>query len=128
MVTVAKYTVILFGLFIICVGVLMLLAPKKAREILRKMASTNFINYAEITLRIIPAIGLIIYSDYSKYPAAFKVYGWLMVATSVVLYFIPRKWHQAFSLKSADILKPLYFQLLSPIAFFIGAALIYCVL
>jgi len=99
MVTVAKYTVILFGLFIICVGMLMLLAPKKAREILRKMASTNIINYAEITLRIIPAIGLIIYSDYSKYPAAFKVYGWLMVATSVVLYFVPRKWHQAFSLK-----------------------------
>jgi hypothetical protein len=92
------------------------------------MASTNIINYAEITLRIIPAIGLIIYSDYSKYPAAFKVYGWLMVATSVVLYFVPRKWHQAYSLKSADILKPLYFLLLSPIAFLVGAALIYCVL
>jgi hypothetical protein len=29
MVTVAKYTVILFGLFIICVGMLMLFAPKK---------------------------------------------------------------------------------------------------
>jgi hypothetical protein len=80
------------------------LCSKKAREILRKMASSNIINYAEITLRIIPAIGLIIYSDYSKYPAAFKVYGWLIVATSVVLYFIPRKWHQAYSLKSADIL------------------------
>ncbi len=85
MVIVAKYTVILFGLFIICVGVLMLFAPKKARETLRKMASTNFINYTEITLRIIPAIGLIIYSDFSKYPVAFKIYGWLMLGTSIIL-------------------------------------------
>jgi hypothetical protein len=128
MVTVAKYSVILFGLFIIYVGILMLFAPKKARETLRKMASTNLINYTEITLRMIPAIGLILYSDYSKYPIAFKVYGWLMLVTSIVLYLIPREWHHGFSLKSADILKPLYFQLLSPIAFLIGAALIYCVL
>lgn len=127
MVTVAKYTVILFGLFIICVGLLMLFDPKKARETLRKMASTNLINYTEITLRLIPAIGLIIYSDFSKYPVAFKVYGWLMLGTSIVLYFIPRKWHHAYSLKSAEILKPLYFQLLSPIAFLLGATLIYCV-
>lgn len=127
MVTVAKYIVILFGLFIICIGTLMLFAPKKARETLRKMASTNFINYTEITLRMIPAIGLILYSDFSKYPVAFKVYGWLMLGTSIVLYLIPRKWHHGFSLKSADILKPLYFQLLSPIAFLLGIAIIYCV-
>jgi hypothetical protein len=126
MVIVAKYTVILFGLFIICVGAFMLFAPKKARETLRKMASTNFINYAEITLRIIPAIALIVYSDFSKYPVAFKIYGWLMLGTSIILYLIPRKWHHGFSLKSADVLKPLYFQLLSPIAFLMGAAIIYC--
>ncbi|MBA4298926.1 hypothetical protein SAMN03080617_01572 [Algoriphagus alkaliphilus] len=127
MVTVAKYTVILFGLFIICVGVLMLFAPKKARETLKKMASTNFINYTEITVRMIPAMGLIIYSDFSKYPFAFKVFGWFMLGTSLVLYFIPRKWHHTYSLKSAEILKPLYFQLLSPIAFLMGGAIIYCV-
>lgn len=66
MVTVAKYIVILFGLFIICVGLLMIFAQKKARETLRKMASTNFINYTEITLRIVPASGLIIYAYFSK--------------------------------------------------------------
>jgi len=54
----AKWTIILFGLFFICVGFLMLIRPEKAREILRKAGSTNFINYAEITIRIIPAMGL----------------------------------------------------------------------
>ena len=128
MITIAKWTVILFGMFIICVGFLMLFAPKKARETLRKAGSTNFINYAEITIRMIPAIGLILYADYSKYPDAFKIFGWIMLGTSLVLYFVPRKLHHAFSLRGADILKPLYFRLLSPFAFIFGLAIIYCVL
>ena len=127
MVTIAKWTVILFGMFIICVGFLMLFAPVKARETLRKAGSTNFINYAEITIRMIPAIGLILYADYSKYPEVFKVFGWLMLGTSFILYIVPRKLHNKFSLKSADILKPLYFQLLSPFAFILGTVIIYCV-
>jgi len=127
MVTIAKWTVILFGLFIIYVGFLMLFAPKKARETLRKAGSTNFINYGEITLRMIPAIGLIIYADYSKYPDVFKIFGWFMLGTSIILYFVPRRLHHRYSLKSADILKPLYFQLISPFAFIFGSAIIYCV-
>lgn len=127
MMTIAKYIVILFGLYIIYAGFLMLFDPKKAREILRKAGSTNFINYAEITLRMIISIGLILYSDLSKYPDAFKIFGWFMLGTSIVLYFVPRKLHHGFSLKSADILKPFYFQLLSPFAFLFGASIIYCV-
>ena len=72
MVTIAKWTVIIFGLYIISVGFLMLFAPSKARETLRKAGSTNFINYSEITIRMIPAIGLILYSEFSKYPALLK--------------------------------------------------------
>ena len=127
MVTIAKWTVIIFGLYIISVGFLMLFAPSKARETLRKAGSTNFINYSEITIRMIPAIGLILYSEFSKYPDAFKVFGWFMLGTSIILYFVPRKLHHDYSLKSADMLKPLYFQLLSPFAFTLGSAIIHCV-
>jgi hypothetical protein len=127
MVTIAKWTIILFGLFIIYVGFLMLVAPKKARETLRKAGSTNFINYGEITLRMIPAIALIVYADYSRYPDVFKIFGWFMLGTSVILYVVPRRLHHAYSLKSADMLKPLYFQLISPFAFIFGSAIIYSV-
>lgn len=106
----------------------MLFAPAKAREILMKAGSTNLINYTEITLRLIPAIGLILYADYSLYPYVFKILGWFMLGTSLILYVVPRKLHHNYSLKSAEILKPLYFQVLSPLAFAFGAAIIYCVL
>ena len=122
---IARYSILLFGLFFIIVGLLMLLKPIKARMILRKAGSTNFINYAEITIRMIPAAGLILCADLSKFPEAFRVFGWFMLCTSFVLYFVPRQMHHQFSTKAADFLKPFYFQLISPFAFIIGLLLIY---
>ena len=124
----AKWTIIIFGLFFICVGFLMLIKPKKANEILRKAGSTNFINYAEITIRIIPSVGLILSAANSKYPDIFKIFGWFMLLTSLVLYFVPRQLHHKFSLKAANFLKHFYFQLISPFAFIIGTLLIYSVI
>ena len=121
----AKWTVLLFGSFIIFVAFIMLFAPKKARTTLRKAGSTNFINYAEITIRIIPATAMIMYADFSKFALAFKAFGLFMLNTSLVLYFVPRKIHHSFSMKSADILKPIYFQLISPCALLIGILIIF---
>ena len=125
LIEIAKWVVIFFGLFIIFIGFIMLVKPKKARTTLRKAGSTNFINYAEITIRLIPATALILHSDFSKYPEAFKIFGWIMLITSLVLYIVPRKFHHKFSMKSADILKPIYFQLISPFAFCFGGLIIY---
>jgi len=124
---IAKWVTIFFGIFFICVGFLMLLKPQISRAILRKAGSTNFINYAEITVRMIPAVGLILSADNSKYPDLFKIFGWFMLFTSFVLYFVPRQLHHKFSMKAADILKPIYFQLISPMSIGIGALIIYCV-
>ena len=123
----AKWIVILFGIFLIGVGLLMLFNPKKARRTLQKAGSTNFINYAEITLRMIPAAGLILYAEFSKYPLYFSIFGWFMLITSVILYFVPRKLHHQFSLNAADKLKPFYFQLIAPFSCLFGAVLIYAV-
>ncbi|MDP2061420.1 MAG: hypothetical protein U1C58_07530 [Flavobacteriaceae bacterium] len=122
---ITKWVVIFFGLFIVFIGFIMLVKPKNARAILRKAGSTNFINYAEITIRLIPATAMILHSDFSKYPEAFKIFGWIMLITSLILYVIPRKLHQKFSIKSADVLKPIYFQLISPFAFLFGGLIIY---
>jgi len=126
--TIAKWIIIVFGAYFICAGFIMLLYPQKAGAILRKAGSTNFINYAEITLRMIPAIALILAADISKFPKVFEIFGWFMLCTSFMLYFVPRRIHHNFSTKAAGILKPLYFQLISPLAFMIGVFIIYNVL
>ena len=124
---IAKWIILFFGIFIIFIGFIMLIYPKKARNTLRKAGSTNFINYAEITIRLIPASALILYSELSKFPDAFKIFGCIMLITSLVLYLVPRKIHLNFSNKSADILKPIYFRLISPFAFLFGGLIIYSI-
>ena len=119
-----KYIVVLFGVFFIVSGLIMLFKPSIARATLRKAGSTNLINYAEITLRIIPAIGLILAAPVSKYPGFLLVFGWFMLGTSLVLYFVPRRLHHHFSTKAADMLKPIYFQFISPFSILIGLFLI----
>jgi uncharacterized membrane protein YfcA len=125
--TAAKWTIISFGLFFIGVGFIMLFSPERARKVIGKAGSTNLINYAEITLRIIPAVALILCASISKYPEVFNVFGWFMFCTSLVLYFVPRQIHHNFSTNAANTLKPLYFRIISPFAFAIGAFIIYSI-
>lgn len=128
MTTAAKWIVFLFGIYIVLAGFIMLLKPVKAREILRKAGSTNFINYAEITMRTVVSGAFILYSDYTKYPDIFIIAGWFMLITSFILYLVPRKMHHGFSLKSAEILKPVYFQIISPFALLMGLFILYNVI
>lgn len=122
---IARWIVIFFGSFIIFIGYIMLIRPEKARSTLRKAGSTNFINYAEITIRLIPAIALIVCAEIAKFPEAFTIFGWIMLITSLILYFVPPQLHHKFSMKSADILKPVYFRLIAPFAFLLGVLIIY---
>ena len=124
----AKYVVICFGLFLIGVGFLMLFKPQKAREILRKAGSTPLINYGELLLRMIPATGLILCASVSKFPQFFSLLGWFMIATSIVLMLVPRKYHHAYALKSADILTPSRIRAIAPLSFIFGGFLLYAIL
>ena len=128
MTVISKWIIIAFGIFIIGVGLLMLFAPGKARESLKKMASTNFINYAEMILRMFTAIALILFAENSRFPEFIKIFGWMMFITTLILIIVPRKMHHSFALKCADVLDPLYLRLISPFAFVLGSFFIYNVI
>ena len=106
----------------------MLFQPQKVRSLLRKAGSTALINYAELSIRMIPGIAFVIYAENSKFPFSFQIVGWFIIISSAVLMIIPRKLHHKFSVVSAEILKPTYFQLISPVAFLIGALIIYAII
>lgn len=124
---VAKYIVIAFAVFIIGIGFLMLLNPQKARETLRKAGSTPLINYGELILRMIPATGLILCASVSKFPQFFALLGWFMIGTSIFLMLLPRKYHHAYALKSADMLSPSAIRAIAPLSFIFGGFLLYAI-
>ena len=120
----AKWTVMIFGLFLILVGIMMLVDPERARRTLRKAGSTNLINYGEITIRMIPALALVYSAHLSKYPDFFKIFGSFMLITSLILYLVPKRVHHNYAMRSADILIPNLVRLLSPLSMLFGAILI----
>ncbi|CAM4295600.1 hypothetical protein [Gillisia limnaea] len=125
--TIAKFVIISFGIFFIAAGLIMAFRPQIARSMLRKAGSTTFINYAELSIRMIPGIAFIVYAETSKFPLTFQLVGWFILISSILLMIIPRRLHHQFSLGAAEILKPIYFQLISPLSILIGVLIIYTV-
>lgn len=119
--------VVLFGLWLIAVGVLALLAPQKALLGLSKFASTNFINYLELTLRLAVGLAFIGASELSGFPQAFRFVGAFLVLTALVLMLIPRAWHAEYTMYWHEKLRPLHIRLLSPFSMVLGVAVIYAV-
>ena len=125
---IAKSIVVLFGIFLIGTGVLMLLAPRRAWNMLNKAASSPLINFAELTLRLIPAAGLILYASESKYPIALEWLGWFMAGTSLALMLLPRSWHYAYAQKCAALLPPYRTRLIAPLSFAFGGFILFAVI
>ncbi|MEB8330528.1 hypothetical protein OO009_14290 [Flavobacteriaceae bacterium KMM 6897] len=125
MVLLAKIILILFGVFLIGVGFIMLFFPSNARNILRKAGSTPFINYMEISVRMLPAAALVLYADNSNYTLVFHVLGWFMLITSLILFFVPRRMHHQYALKCAAILNPMFIQCISPLSLLFGLFILY---
>ena len=105
----------------------MLLAPAWARETIKKAGSTPLINYGELIIRMIPAAGLVVYADLSKFPELFRLLGWFILATSVILLWVPRTYHHGYALWCAKLLTPGYIRLISPFSFLFGGSILYAI-
>lgn len=127
MLTAAQCLVVAFGLWLIVVSGLMLTKPKTALRLLSKAASTNLINYGEITLRLIAGVALIISAASSKAPGILHVAGIFIAGSSLVLYFVPRTWHAKYALWWSERLEPQVVRLLTPFSLAVGLWLIYAV-
>ena len=125
MTTLAHCLVVLSSVWLIGVSLFMMTKPQTALVYLGKMASTNLINYTEITIRIIVGIAFVVFASHSRFPMMLEVFGWILVVTSLVLYFIPRKWHSAYAVFWSKKLTPLMTRLAGLIGLAAGIFLLY---
>lgn len=128
MIIVAQLIVAFFGLFLIGVGFMMLLAPVRVWNIIGRAASTPLIHFGELSLRLIPAAGLILFAKRSQFPEIFEILGWFMVGTSIILMLLPRRWHHAYAKKCAVWLPPRMIRLTSPFSMAFGGFILYAII
>ncbi len=127
MITVAQWVVILSGVWLIVVSGFMLASPQTALQYLGKMASTNLINYSEISLRMISGIALVLYAELSKFPEVFRIFGFFLAGTSAVLFLVPRKWHAHYASYWSNRLSAPFVRIFAPFSLALGIFLIYAI-
>lgn len=91
--------VVTFGLCLIGFAVLVVVKRLYAESFLKLFASSVKSHYTEQILRLIVGIAILIFSPSMWYSDLFKIFGWIIVITTVGLLVMPWRWHQRFAEK-----------------------------
>lgn len=124
---IAKCIIILFGLFLVYAGFLMFFKSEKVRTIIGKAGSTYFINYTELGIRLLIGIAFLISSLFSIYELQFKVIGYFLMISALLLMLVPIKTHNNFAKNAAEKLKPIYLKICAPFAILFGFLVLYAI-
>ena len=82
--------------FLIGQAVLIFARPARAEAFLRLFASSARAHYTEQSLRLISGVGFVLYAPHTAWTTAFRILGWTLIVTSVLLLILPWKLHQQF--------------------------------
>ncbi len=121
-----SYTVLLFGIFILLAGIIVLAKPDSILSLFRKNSESNGLYDLAVIARLILGITLLIYADQSKYPLALQILGWLSVTAAIILLATGRSRFKKL-ITWALGLAPTFMRITGLFAILLGGFLIYAV-
>lgn len=124
---VAQWMAVVLGLWLIGLGGLMALAPRRALAALAAMGGTTRVHFGEMAVRILAGAALVVASGGSRFPQALWLIGAFLIVSAVVLMLLPRRWHSAYSRWWAARIPVWGVRVVAPTSVLIGAALIWTV-
>ncbi len=116
----------LFSLFLVWSGVMMFFKPNKVKNIIGLAGSTLFVNYAELSIRLVIGIAFVFVK--TKYKLTYSYIGYFLIISALILMLVPIKKHNKFSLYASEKLKPIYLKFFAPISILMGILIIYGIL
>ena len=96
--------IISFALANLLVAVFSLTKPSLAKRILNAFAATFQLHFLEMAVRIIIGAAMIFYAGNMKFPVFFHIFGIILIVTSIIMLFVPWRYHQRFA---RFVLRPL---------------------
>lgn len=93
----ALTVVVLFAAYLIGLAVASVVLPDYAARFLNAFASSARAHYIEMSVRLIVGVSIVVASPQMRFADIFYLFGWLIVATSVVLLLLPWRWHNRFA-------------------------------
>lgn len=95
--TVSGAVVVASALFLIGLAVTIYARPSLAVRFLNAFASSARAHYAEQAARLAVGGALILFSPEMWQADVFRVFGWIVVVTTIGLFCIPWRWHRKFA-------------------------------
>jgi uncharacterized protein YjeT (DUF2065 family) len=89
--------VVVFCLFLISLALVIAIRPSLGERFLRSFASSAPAHYTEQALRLLLGAGIVNFSSSMWHPELFKLFGWLIVVTTIGLLLTPWQWHRTFA-------------------------------
>ena len=115
--------VALAGLYLLALGVVALLAPHMARPFLYGFAGSAAKHYLELGVRLVVGAAFVYAAPKKAWPLPASTLGWLLVATTVALCFVPWRLHRRFAERSVAQAAP-YLRGIGVVSIGAGAAVL----
>jgi len=96
-ITLAALLVLLTGLYLVALSAFSLIYPARAVCFLEAFASSAFTHLLELSLRLTVGVAFLLYAPYMRFTGIFRIFGWVLIATTIGLFAIPWRWHHRFA-------------------------------
>lgn len=93
----ASAVIVATGLYLAVLGVGCFVRPNSAAKFLLGFASSAFVHYLELALRVLVGTSLVHKAPDLPYSMMFNVFGWVLIVTSLVMLAVPWRWHRHFA-------------------------------
>lgn len=116
--------VVAFGLGLIGLAVVIAVKRLLAERFLNLFAGSARAHYTEQVSRLVVGTAIVIFSPSMMYSYLFRIFGWLIVVTTIGLLLVPWQWHH----RLAESVIPLtirHLKIYGVAAFALGAFILY---
>lgn len=93
----AQIIIILSAIFFLFLGVIALFKPTLAAGFLLRFATSAKLHYIELSVRIALGLAFVFGAEQTAFPQIIRLFGQLLIGTSLVLALLPWRWHQKFA-------------------------------
>lgn len=94
---IATVVIVLTGGFLVWLGVVGIVCPKIASGFLLAFATTVAKHHAELAIRMVVGAAFVVRAPTLPGSVVFRVFGWVLIVTTVVMFLMPWRWHQRFA-------------------------------
>jgi len=121
------YIILLFGIFVILAGIVLLVRPDYIISHFTKYGDSFNLHFFAVLVRIILGVAFVIGASGSKYPLIMQIFGWLTISAALVLSVIGRENFKSL-IKWTTKITPLFQRLMGFFAILFGCFFIYGVI